>query len=179
MKLDSTIDRRALRAQIVRLGELGYALDFKTQEEPPGRTATCVIVDAACAVFFIHPPGSFLGEAWPSLEVFIVHHRLRYPRSALDEPAWRALRDGSRPPAGCGLSHDYYVERFSSAIDAQLGRLPEEQRTGAKIAQNGTTQHRAERQETQDWKSEHGCCSHGSEFGCCPGGCDRDDDDWD
>ena len=32
VKLDSTIDRRALRAQIVRLGELGYALDFKTQE---------------------------------------------------------------------------------------------------------------------------------------------------
>lgn len=32
VKLDSTIDRRALRAQIVRLGKLGYALDFKTQE---------------------------------------------------------------------------------------------------------------------------------------------------
>jgi len=32
VKLDSTIDRRALRAQIARLGEMGYALDFKTQE---------------------------------------------------------------------------------------------------------------------------------------------------
>ena len=32
VKLDSTIDRRALRAQIARLGDLGYALDFKTQE---------------------------------------------------------------------------------------------------------------------------------------------------
>ncbi|OKN68836.1 hypothetical protein AM469_006563 [Pseudomonas aeruginosa] len=32
VKLDSTIDRRTLRAQIARLGELGYALDFKTQE---------------------------------------------------------------------------------------------------------------------------------------------------
>ncbi|AJZ87895.1 MULTISPECIES: DUF3275 family protein [Pseudomonadota] len=32
VKLDSTIDRRALRAQIARLDELGYALDFKTQE---------------------------------------------------------------------------------------------------------------------------------------------------
>lgn len=32
VKLDSTIDRRALRAQIARLGVLGYALDFKTQE---------------------------------------------------------------------------------------------------------------------------------------------------
>ncbi len=32
IKLDSTIDRRTLRAQIARLGELGYALDFKTQQ---------------------------------------------------------------------------------------------------------------------------------------------------
>lgn len=32
LKLDSTIDRRALRAQIARLGELGYTLDFKAQE---------------------------------------------------------------------------------------------------------------------------------------------------
>ncbi|NYT62863.1 DUF3275 family protein [Alcaligenaceae bacterium] len=32
IKLDSTIDRRTLRAQIARLGELGYALDFKAQE---------------------------------------------------------------------------------------------------------------------------------------------------
>lgn len=32
VKLDSTIDRRILRTQIARLGELGYALDFKTQE---------------------------------------------------------------------------------------------------------------------------------------------------
>src|SRR3546814_10659796 len=32
VKLDSTIDRRILRAQIVRLGELGYALDFMPQE---------------------------------------------------------------------------------------------------------------------------------------------------
>ena len=29
---DPTFDRRALRAQIARLGELGFALDFKTQE---------------------------------------------------------------------------------------------------------------------------------------------------
>jgi len=32
VKLDSTIDRRSLRTQIARLGEMGYALDFKTQE---------------------------------------------------------------------------------------------------------------------------------------------------
>lgn len=32
VKLDSTIDRRTLRVQIARLGVLGYALNFKTQE---------------------------------------------------------------------------------------------------------------------------------------------------
>ncbi|MBP7654958.1 MULTISPECIES: DUF3275 family protein [Pseudomonadota] len=32
VKLDSTIDRRTLRAQISQLGKLGYALDFKSQE---------------------------------------------------------------------------------------------------------------------------------------------------
>ncbi|CAB3648198.1 DUF3275 family protein [Achromobacter pestifer] len=32
VKLDSTIDRRTLRGQIARLGEMGYALNFKTQE---------------------------------------------------------------------------------------------------------------------------------------------------
>jgi hypothetical protein len=32
VKLDSTIDRRTLRTQIARLSQLGYALDFKSQE---------------------------------------------------------------------------------------------------------------------------------------------------
>jgi len=32
VKLDSTIDRRTLRTQIARLGALGYALDFKSQQ---------------------------------------------------------------------------------------------------------------------------------------------------
>lgn len=32
VKLDSTIDRRTLRLQIARLGALGYALDFKSQQ---------------------------------------------------------------------------------------------------------------------------------------------------
>ncbi|MCC4621499.1 DUF3275 family protein [Xanthomonas cassavae CFBP 4642] len=37
VKLDSTIDRRTLRTQIARLGALGYALDFRSQEwqRPP------------------------------------------------------------------------------------------------------------------------------------------------
>ena len=70
---------------------------------------------------------------------------------------------------------------FSSAIDAQANRLPDEQRAQALeiAAQEWDYATPAERQETQDWNAEHGYCSHGIEFGCCPAGCDRDDDDWD
>lgn len=41
VKLDSTIDRRTLRLQIARLGVLGYALDFKSQQwnQQPGQQA--------------------------------------------------------------------------------------------------------------------------------------------
>jgi hypothetical protein len=103
---------------------------------------------------------------------------LRYPRSALDEPAWRALCETAAAQAtkGCGLS--FTGSRFSSEIDAQASRLPEEQRAQAlEIAQEWDYATPAERQETQDWNAEHGYCSHGIEFGYCPAGCDRDD--WD
>ncbi|MBV6671195.1 hypothetical protein KV691_18320 [Xanthomonas euvesicatoria pv. alangii] len=99
------------------------------------------------------------------------------PRSTLDEPAWRTLCETAAAQAtkGCGLSHDHYVERFSSAIDAQLGRLPEEQRAQAlKIAQEVDYATPAERQEAQDWNAEHGYCSHGIKLGYCPAGCDSD-----
>ena len=100
---------------------------------------------------------------------------------------WMNPRGGNsarRPPhaqRGCGLSYDHYVTLFSSAIDAQANRLPDEQRAQALeiAAQEWDYATPAERQETQDWNAEHGYCSHGIEFGCCPAGCDRDDDDWD
>lgn len=137
-------------------------------------------------MFFIHLPG-FLphaGRPWPfSGGPHYVHHRLRYPRSTLDEPAWRELCKAAAAHAqrGCGLSYDHYVTLFSSAIDAQANRLPDEQRAQALeiAAQEWDYATPAERQETQDWNAEHGYCSHGIEFGCCPAGCDRDDDDWD
>ncbi|WP_241685111.1 hypothetical protein [Xanthomonas euvesicatoria] len=84
------------------------------------------------------------------------------PRCALDESAWRALCETAAAQAmkGCGLSHDYYVERFSSAIDTQLGRLPESQRAQAlQIAQKWDYATPAARQEAQDWNAENGYCS--------------------
>ncbi|MCW3660298.1 hypothetical protein ACVSNE_00235 [Pseudomonas aeruginosa] len=92
----------------------------------------------------------------------------------LDEPAWRAICDTTAEQAakGCGLSYDYYVERFSSSIGAQARQLPEDQRTQAlQIAREWGYETPAERQETQDWNAAHGYCSHGIELGCCPAGC--------
>lgn len=109
-------------------------------------------------------------------------HPIGDTRSALDETAWRAVCEDASAQAikGSGLSHDYYVERFSSEIDAQVARLPESQRVQAlQVAQEWDYAAPAERQETRDWNAKHGYCSHGIELGYCPAGCDRDDDDWD
>ncbi|MEL7551497.1 hypothetical protein AAGV37_16610 [Pseudomonas protegens] len=95
-------------------------------------------------------------------------------RSALDESTWRALCEAAAVQAmkGCGLSHDYYVERFSSAIDSEVARLPEDQRAQAlRIAQERDYATPAERQETLAWNAKNGYCSHGIELGCCPAGC--------
>ncbi|MCM3187111.1 hypothetical protein, partial [Priestia megaterium] len=97
------------------------------------------------------------------------------PRSALDETAWRAVCKTAAEHAqrGCGLSWDHWVTLFSSEIDAQASRLPESQRVHAlEIAtQEWDYATPAERQETQDWLAENGCCSHGITLGCCPAGC--------
>ncbi|HEI8721401.1 TPA: hypothetical protein SLF58_002646 [Serratia marcescens] len=95
-------------------------------------------------------------------------------RSTLDESMWRALceTEATKAVKGCGLSHDYYVERFSSVIDMQVRRLPEDQRAQAlQIAQDWSYATPAQRQATQDWNAEHGFCSHGISLGCCPAGC--------
>lgn len=96
-------------------------------------------------------------------------------RSALDEPAWRAVCEAAAAQAvkGCGQSYDYYVERLSSTIEVRLLQLPEHQRAQAlQIAQQEWDYATpAERQETQDWNAENGYCTHGIELGCCPAGC--------
>ena len=104
------------------------------------------------------------------------------PRSSLGEPAWRAVCKTAAEHAqrGCGLSWDHWVTLFSSEIDAQASRLPEEQRAqGLQVAQEWGYATPAERQEPQDWNATQGSCSQGIEFGYCPAGCDRHDHDWD
>ncbi|OWB27310.1 hypothetical protein ACQR5S_20175 [Xanthomonas oryzae pv. oryzicola] len=97
--------------------------------------------------------------------------------NAFDESAWRTVCDevATRANQGCGLSHDSYVERFSSAIDALAVRLPEDQRAQAlTIAREWDYATPVERQESRIWNAENGYCSHGIELGYCPAGCDSD-----
>lgn len=97
------------------------------------------------------------------------------PRSTLDESAWQAVCKTAAEHAqrGCGLSWEHWVTLFSSEIDMQASRLPEDQRAQALeiAAQEWDYATPAERQETQDWLAENGCCSHGITLGCCPAGC--------
>lgn len=94
--------------------------------------------------------------------------------SAFDETAWRGVCEEFAVQAsnGCGLSHDYYVERFSLQIEKHIDRLPGCQRAQAlQIAQEWDYATRVERQETQNWNANHDYCTHGIELGCCPAGC--------
>ena len=81
MKLDSTIDRcTPRRAEIARLGELGYALDFATVSGAarPNHKLREQTPHARCS--FIHLPGSFPMRGGPGYfwRSHYVHHRLRY-----------------------------------------------------------------------------------------------------
>lgn len=88
--------------------------------------------------------------------------------AALDENMWRAVCETVAAQAnnGCGLSYEYYVDRFSSTIDSLVVRLPETQRAHAlQIAtQEWSYATPAERQEAQNWNAENGCCTHGIEL---------------
>lgn len=98
-------------------------------------------------------------------------------RCALDESAWRAVCKAVATDAmnGCGLSHDYYIERFSCAIEGRVNQLPESQRAQAlQIVQEWDYATPAQRQVTQNWNAKHGYCSHGIELDYCPAGCDTD-----
>ncbi|MDH0096551.1 hypothetical protein N7333_08185 [Pseudomonas sp. GD04158] len=102
-------------------------------------------------------------------------HPIGDTHSALDEQAWLAVCNTAATQArkGCGLSYDYYVDRFSAAIDTHIDQLPACQRVQAlQIAtEEWGYATPAERQETQNWNTEHGYCAHGIELGYCPVGC--------
>ena len=128
-------------------------------------------IDTVPAMFADEPS---LAERWHAGQA-------RYERG-LDKAAWRARCEemASEASTGCGLSHDYYVARFSFAVRVQLLRIPQYEHAAAlEIAREFDYATAAEIEETAIDNAENGYCSHGIELGCCPAGCDYPDDDVD
>jgi hypothetical protein len=74
---------------------------------------------------------------------------------------------------GCGLSHDLYVKRFSTAVDNEFYKMaPAERSQIYELAKDFDYATVDERNETDAWNRENGYCSHGIELGCCPAGCE-------
>ncbi len=97
-------------------------------------------------------------------------HSLSAPPSRLMKPrGGLSAKVAVQASNGCGLSHDYYVERFSSEIERHIDRLPENQWAQAlQIAQDWDYATPAERQETHDWNAENGYCTR-NRAGMLPG----------
>lgn len=99
------------------------------------------------------------------------------------ELAWIAKCDRMAKAAnsGCGLSYELFAARFSSAVDAEIVRLPEAFRSRAlELAKHQGYETKEELEDAFD-----GCCAHGLDPYHCPVGCgdldplDDDDDPYD
>ncbi|GKS97428.1 hypothetical protein [Acidovorax sp. SUPP2825] len=96
-----------------------------------------------------------------------------------DEKSWREVCEklADQAAKGCGLSHDYYVTRFSAEINIALKSIPAEFHPQAlKAAQYFDYASADELRETAQSNAKNGICPHGIDKNCCPLGCgDRDD----
>lgn len=95
-------------------------------------------------------------------------------KSEFGEGDWRTQCESAAGEASklCGLSHDCYVDLFSSAIERTAGRLLLEHRQIAlQIARDWDYATPSEREESKRWNALNGYCRHGIELGCCPAGC--------
>ncbi|GKS86968.1 hypothetical protein AVMA1855_22470 [Acidovorax sp. SUPP1855] len=96
-----------------------------------------------------------------------------------DENSWHKAcqKLADQAAKGCGLSHDYYVKRFSIEIDNALKTLPAEFHPQAKKAAEFFDYASVDQiQETDQLNAANGICAHGIDEDCCPLGCgDRDD----
>lgn len=94
--------------------------------------------------------------------------------SQFDESAWLKTCDDLSDEAsrGCGLSYEFFAEKFSNAIEDRLSKFSEDQKQRAIgiAAQYGYVTP-DEIRETHELYDEMGLCTHGIELGCCPAGC--------
>ncbi|GKS92579.1 hypothetical protein [Acidovorax sp. SUPP2539] len=91
-----------------------------------------------------------------------------------NEKSWREVCEKMADQAfrGCGLSHHYYVKRFSAEIDNALKTIPAEFHAQAKeTAQYFDYASIDEIQETEQSNADNGFCAHGIDDDCCPFGC--------
>lgn len=94
--------------------------------------------------------------------------------SQFDETAWLKTCDDLSDEAsrGCGLSYEFFAEKFSNAIERRLSKIPENQKQRAiEIAAQYGYATPEEIRETHELYDEMGLCTHGIELGCCPAGC--------
>jgi|GEM_PF-1539634 len=90
------------------------------------------------------------------------------------EAEWRQLcsTEAEQAQRACGLSHDYYVQLFSTAIDKHAAQLqPEHRVTALDIARDWEYASPADRDETQRMLADQGLCMHGIDPDCCSAGC--------
>lgn len=97
------------------------------------------------------------------------------PGAGTFEPEWwcsRCVAFAEEATRSCGLSHDLYVQLFSSSVEIHLRGLAQDAR-GAAIAiarqfDYATPEELAQRQVEL---AAMGSCSHGIDRDCCPAGC--------
>lgn len=72
-----------------------------------------------------------------------------------------------------GLSHDWFVDLYSSNIDRALENLPEARRNRTTELANEIFDYRSpsEREQTIQQNAQNGRCRHGIALECCPAGC--------
>lgn len=95
-------------------------------------------------------------------------------KTPFDENAWLAVCEELSQEAsrGCGLSYEFFVQKFSAAIEGRLLEFPENHRQHAiEIAEQYGYATSDEILETQEYFEEIGVCPHGIDLGCCPAGC--------
>lgn len=95
-------------------------------------------------------------------------------RTPFDESTWQAVCDELSEEAsrGCGLSYEFFVQKFSDAVEHRLSKFPEDYKQQAiEIATQYGYATPEELREAQDFFGEIGACTHGIDLGCCPAGC--------
>lgn len=73
--------------------------------------------------------------------------------------------------AGCGLSHEIYVQKFSESVDGYCSRLSDD--VAAAFVRHASARFDYATEVERYPADDDNCCSHWFEYGYCPVGCER------